>query len=385
MDIEDRKEDVSNGSGTPATFKHPHAIPHSPCPWGGEASPAYILLLTINFYKFTPTLCTFVCCFIHHILAYLQYLKMAQPNVSAEEVARHNNKDSCWIAVRGKVYDVTGNNFFQTSSFRAQWVHLTQTDFLDEHPGGARVILKCAGRDATADYDAIHPAELIEETLPPSAFKGNVDPSTLEQPKSARPSATAPTDDNASPPLSAMINVRDFEQVAERTLPANAWAYYAAGADDEYSKADAERAYRKVLFRPRILRDVSTIDTRTKILGHDVSLPVYISAVGIAKFAHPQGECTLAAAAGHEGLAQLVATRSSMSIDSIMKARTGGEKQPIFFQLYMHKDAKISEATILKAIKAGVKGIWLTVDSPVTGKRERDERLKDQVDVRSPS
>lgn len=178
-----------------------------------------------------------------------------------------------------------------------------------------------------------------------------------------------------------MLNVRDFEKVAERHLAENAWAYYTAGADDEYSKAEAELAYRKVLFRPRILRDVGKIDTRTQILGHDVSLPIYISAVGIAKFAHPQGECTLAAAAGHEGIAQLCATRSSMSIESIMKARTGGPEQPIFFQLYMHKDAKISEATILKAVKAGVKGIWLTVDSPVTGKRERDERLKANVDV----
>lgn len=262
-------------------------------------------------------------------------------------------------------------------------------DFLDEHPGGARVILKCAGRDATNDYDAIHPAELIEETLPSSAFKGNVDPSTLDQPQIAATKHNiqdvqrdAKAEPDSPPPLSAMINVRDFERVAERHLPANAWAYYAAGADDEYSIAEAALAYRKVLFRPRILRDVGSINTRTKILGHEASLPVYISAVGIAKFAHPQGECTLAAAAGREGLAQLVATRSSMSIDSIMKARTGGPQQPIFFQLYMHKDAKISEATILKAIRAGVKGIWLTVDSPVTGKRERDERLKAQVDVR---
>ncbi|CRG82780.1 L-lactate dehydrogenase (cytochrome) [Talaromyces islandicus] len=286
--------------------------------------------------------------------------------ISGAEVSKHNSKESCWIAVRGKVYDVT--------------------DFLDEHPGGARVILNCAGSDATDDYDAIHPAELIDETLSPEAFKGTVNPSTLDQsssqkakPSKQTPAAGATTD--GPPPLSTLLNLRDFEQVAEKHLPANAWAYYFAGADDEYSKAEAELAYRKVLLRPRILRNVGNIDTRTKILGWDVSLPVYMSAVGIAKFAHPQGECTLAAAAGHEGLAQLVATRSSMSLQQIMQARTGGEQQPIFFQLYMHKDDKISEATILKAVKSGVKGIWLTVDSPVTGKRERDERLKAQVDV----
>ncbi|KAL1996007.1 hypothetical protein VTN49DRAFT_542 [Thermomyces lanuginosus] len=285
------------------------------------------------------------------------------PVLDGQEVSKHNSRESCWIAVRGKVYDVT--------------------DFLDEHPGGAAVILKVAGADATAEYDAIHPPELIEETLPASSFKGEVDVSTLSQPKSKQPSADAQENadrNNGPPPLSSMINAHDFEAVAEKYLPANAWAYYAAGADDEYSIKDAARAYRKVSFRPRILRNVGSIDTRTKILGYDVSLPIYISAVGIAKFAHPGGECTLASAAGKEGIAQLVATRSSMSVESIMKARSR-PTQPIFFQLYMHKDMKISEETIKRAIKAGVAGIWLTVDSPVTGKRERDERLKAQVDV----
>ncbi|KAH8690588.1 putative oxidoreductase [Talaromyces proteolyticus] len=285
-------------------------------------------------------------------------------SISGSEVARHNTKDSCWLAVRGRVYDVT--------------------NFLDEHPGGARVILNCAGRDATDEYDAIHPAELIEETLPSSAFQGAVDPSTLSNRNLPKPAQQDPTKTSASagpPPLSTLLNLRDFEQIAEKYLPANAWAYYTAGADDEYSKAEAELAYRKVLLRPRILRNVGNIDTSTKILGCDVSLPVYMSAVGIAKFAHPQGECTLAAVAGREGLAQLVATRSSMSLQSIMQARTGGDQQPIFFQLYMHKYQKISETTILKAVNSGIKGIWLTVDSPVTGKRERDERLKAEVDV----
>lgn len=310
--------------------------------------------------------------------------KNAGVKIDGKEVSSHTSKESCWIAVRGKVYDVTGNSCHSCVRLTRLGSLLTRhSEFLHEHPGGARVILNCAGRDATEDYDAIHPPDLIEETLPPTAFKGEVDVATLDQPK-----PTAPVTDVAAqgspvgcpPPLSSMINIRDFEAVAEKHLPAHAWAYYAAGADDEISKHEAELAYRKVSLRPRILRNVGDIDTRTRILGHEVSLPVYISAVGIAKFADPQGECTLAAAAGNEGIAQLVATRSSMSIEAIMHARTS-PSQPIFQQLYMHKDAKISEQTIRRAIKAGVHGIWLTVDSPVTGKRERDERLKAHVDV----
>ncbi|KAL2009403.1 hypothetical protein VTN00DRAFT_5210 [Thermoascus crustaceus] len=280
--------------------------------------------------------------------------------LDGKEVARHNSRESCWIAVLGKVYDVT--------------------DFLNEHPGGARAILKCAGRDATDDYMAIHAPELLEETLPQSSFRGLVDSSTLQKPEQKMVTAAKDQETTGPPPLSSMINIRDFEAVAEKHLPANAWAYYAAGADDELTKIENEKAYRKVSLRGRILRNVSSIDTSTKILGKPVSLPVYISAVGIAKFAHPQGECTLAAAAGKEGLAQLVATRSSMSIESIMKARTR-QDQPIFSQLYVQKDMAQSEAFIRRVEKAGASAIWLTVDSPVTGKRERDERLKAQVDV----
>lgn len=227
---------------------------------------------------------------------------------------------------------------------------------------------------------AIHAPELLEETLPQSSFRGLVDSSTLQKPERKTATAANHQESTGPPPLSSMINIRDFEAVAEKHLPANAWAYYAAGADDEFTKIENEKAYRKVSLRGRILRNVSSIDTSTKILGKPVSLPVYISAVGIAKFAHPQGECTLAAAAGKEGLAQLVATRSSMSIESIMKARTR-EDQPIFSQLYVQKDMAQSEAFIRRVEKAGASAIWLTVDSPVTGKRERDERLKAQVDV----
>ena len=242
------------------------------------------------------------------------------------------------------------------------------------------MILRVAGRDATADYDAIHAPELISETLPSSAYKGEVDVSTIAPPPSSAGTTKAAMQQSGPPPLTSILNLRDFEAVAERFLPPHAWAYYTAGADDEITKAENEGAYRKVLFRPRMLRNVGTIDTRTKILGFDSTLPFYITAVGIAKFAHPGGECTLVKAAGEQGIPQLVATRPSMAIESIMEARVH-QNQPVFFQLYMHKDDKQSEAIIKRAVKAGVHAIWLTVDSPVVGKRERDERLKGQVDV----
>lgn len=219
--------------------------------------------------------------------------------------------------------------------------------------------------------------------MPASALRGYIDPAELAVVEATEnqpgPSSDSQAEDDA-PPLSTLINLNDFEEVAKRYLPANAWAYYSSGADDEISKRNNRRAYQKVALRPRILKKVSSIDTTTSILGHAVSLPVYMSPVGIAKLAHPDGECALARGAGKEGIAQVLANSSSMSIEQVRAARTT-EDQPLFLQLYVNKDIERSVELVKRAVEAGARGIWITVDSPVVGKRERDERLNLAVTV----
>jgi isopentenyl diphosphate isomerase/L-lactate dehydrogenase-like FMN-dependent dehydrogenase len=246
------------------------------------------------------------------------------------------------------------------------------------------VILRCAGKDATEDFDSVHPRDLLTEALPKSAICGYIDPAELamvEAPPTLnedRPSSSPKP--QGPPPLSTLINLNDFEEVAKQYLPANAWAYYSSGADDEISKRNNRRAYQKVALRPRILKKVSSVDTTTSILGQTVSMPVYMSAVGIAKLAHPDGECALARVAGKEGLAQLLANSSSMSVEQVRVARTS-EDQPLFFQLYVNKDIQKSVEMVKRGVQAGAQAIWITVDSPVVGKRESDERLNLAVTV----
>lgn len=182
------------------------------------------------------------------------------------------------------------------------------------------------------------------------------------------------------PLLHTLINLHDFEKVAHDHLLATTWAYYSSGADDEISKQNNSRAYSKISLRPRILRKVPIVETSTEILGFPTSLPVYASPVGIAKLAHPEGECALAAAAGREGLVQVLANGSSMSIEQVMKSRTS-PIQPVFQQLYVNKDIRKSVETVQRAERAGAGAIWITVDSPVVGKREMDERLNLSISV----
>ncbi|PWY93551.1 hypothetical protein BO94DRAFT_554307 [Aspergillus sclerotioniger CBS 115572] len=284
-------------------------------------------------------------------------------SLTREEVEQHSTRESCWVAVHGSVYDVT--------------------DFLDSHPGGVSVILRCAGKDATADFDSVHDKDVLSQALAPSALKGVVHPDTLAKSSRPPPKPSA-AEEKAPPPLASLINLHDFEKVAQQYLPPHAWAYYFSGADDEISKRQSQKAYQKVALRPRILRSIRSLDTTTSILGKSVSLPVYMSPTGIAKFAHPDGECALAVAAGQEGLAQVLANGSSMSIDAVRVAGTHHEK-PLFQQLYVNKDIKKSEETVRRAVKAGASGIWITVDSPVVGKREMDERLNLEVQARDSS
>lgn len=258
--------------------------------------------------------------------------------------------------------------------------YANKIEFLDTHPGGAQVLLRCAGRDATNDFDAVHDIQILTQSLAPGAFKGNIEPGTLSK---LPEKATRKTQADDIPPLSSIINLHDFEEVARRHLLPTTWAYFASGADDETSKHGNAKAYQKVTLRPRILRKIMAVNTSTHILGHAVTLPVYMSPVGIVKLAHPDGECALAAAAGQEGLVQVLANGSSIPVEKVMDSRVRKE-QPIFCQLYVNRDIRKSEDMVRRAEKAGAGAIWLTVDSPVVGKRELDERVNLNVQVCHP-
>ncbi|KAK5130111.1 hypothetical protein LTR08_002451 [Meristemomyces frigidus] len=277
--------------------------------------------------------------------------------IDGNELAVHNNRESCWLAINGTVWDATS--------------------FLSQHPGGESLILNLAGKDATEKYGTFHSPGLVEETLGLDARKGTVDVQTIPK-MDEKPSPQQ--HERKSPPLSSMVSVNDFELVAEKTMTPTAWAYVSSGADDEFSMRENVRVWQKVFLRGRVLRKVGTVDCSTNILGYKSALPFYTSPVGLAKLVHPSGECAIASAAGKEGIIQVVNTVSSMPIEAIMDARTS-DTQPVFWQLYADKDLLKSEVLVRRVERAGVSAIWLTVDSPVVGNRERDERSKSVADI----
>ncbi|TFY57602.1 hypothetical protein EVJ58_g6929 [Rhodofomes roseus] len=332
--------------------------------------------------------------------------------LSGKEVAAHNTAESCWIIVHGEfcfrnavltcgalrgVEDVRGERCPRSRQWFCSQMHTPDgeqaaerkanaivrtgkaydvTEFLPEHPGGSKIILKYAGKDATAEYDPIHPPNAIHDNLPPEKHLGPVDLDTV-----LKVEVTITDEETARqeriqqrPPLTEILNLHDFEAIARQVMTEKAWAYYSSAADDEITTRENHAAYHRIWFRPRILRSVTNVDWSTKILGHASKLPIYITATALGKLGHPDGELNLTRAAAKHGVIQMIPTLASCSFDEIVDNAAPGQTQ--FLQLYVNSDREITKKFVQHAEKRGIKGLFITVDAPQLGRREKDMRMK---------
>ena len=133
-------------------------------------------------------------------------------------------------------------------------------------------------------------------------------------------------------------------------------------------------AYHKIWFRPRILQDVKNIDYSTTMLGTKVSMPFYVTATALGKLGHPEGETCLTRGAHTHDVIQMIPTLASCSFDEIVDARRDPQTQ--WMQLYVNSKREITKGIVQHAEKRGVKGLFITVDAPQLGRREKDMRSK---------
>ena len=186
------------------------------------------------------------------------------------------------------------------------------------------------------------------------------------------------------PPLHSLLNLYDFEDVARRTFPAKAFAFYPSAATDLVTHQANSALYQRIFLRPRVLRDVRHIDLRSSILGQPLELPIFVSPAAMAGLAHPDGECALTRACAAAGIAQIVSAHASHPLEEIVAACYPSTPPPIFFQLYVNSDRAQADALLRRvAVLTSVRGLILTVDAPVAGKREADERVAAQGDETS--
>ncbi|AXG98253.1 alpha-hydroxy-acid oxidizing protein [Deinococcus wulumuqiensis] len=169
-----------------------------------------------------------------------------------------------------------------------------------------------------------------------------------------------------SPDLSGLLNLHDIEQAAREVLPPAAFAYYTGGANDEHTLRENREGYARLKLRPRMLVDVSQIDTSATVLGLPLAFPVGVAPCAMHGLVHPDAEVATARAAASVGSLMTLSTMSHRTIEEVSEA-VGG---PFWFQLYLYKDREVSRALVQRAEAAGARALVLTVDAPVLGRRE---------------
>jgi L-lactate dehydrogenase (cytochrome) len=170
--------------------------------------------------------------------------------------------------------------------------------------------------------------------------------------------------------LGRALTIDDLRRLARRRLPRVVFDFVEGGAGDERTVARNRAAFERLLFRPRILVDVSKRDQATVVLGERLATPVLVSPTGMAGLCWPKGEVAAACGAQAAGTIYTLSTHSSCSIEEVAAGAPG----PLWFQLYVWQNRDLTRSFVERARDAGYRALVLTVDVPIISRRERDIR-----------
>jgi L-lactate dehydrogenase (cytochrome) len=171
--------------------------------------------------------------------------------------------------------------------------------------------------------------------------------------------------------LSRALTIADLRAAARRRTPRAVFDYTDGAAETETSRRRAEEAFRRVEFRPRVLRDVTKVDPSTTILGQPSALPLAFAPTGFTRMMHHQGERAVVRVAEAAGIPYALSTLGTTSIEDVAATAPAARK---WFQLYVWRDRGAGKELLERARAAGYQAVILTVDVPVAGARLRDAR-----------
>jgi 4-hydroxymandelate oxidase len=198
-------------------------------------------------------------------------------------------------------------------------------------------------------------------------------PNTLHAAPAA-PSGTTPSSDSAGQDVSLqdVLSLPEFEELAHVRMSHMAYEYVASAAADEHTARWNREAYDRIHLQPRVLRDVSTVDTSVTLLGKTLAFPILLAPTAYHRAIHPEGEIGTARGAGAAGATWVVSTATTTSLEDIARAATA----PLWMQLYIQPDKAVTKDLVQRAESVGCQALCLTVDTPVQGARNRQTRAK---------
>lgn len=170
------------------------------------------------------------------------------------------------------------------------------------------------------------------------------------------------------PPQVACLT--DYEPLARERMTAAAWAYFAGGAGDEWTLRENMAAFARHPLRSRVLCDLRGGGTETELFGTVLAAPILLAPVAYQRMLNPDGELATALAASALDTAMVVSTQASVRLEDI----AAQAQAPLWFQLYIQPDRDFTADLIRRAACAGYRALVVTVDAPVSGLRNREQR-----------
>ena len=166
-----------------------------------------------------------------------------------------------------------------------------------------------------------------------------------------------------------IINLFDLEKKFSLKLPKAIEGYYSSGARDEITLNRNREIFNSYELLPKLLRDVSKINTSINLMGINIDSPILLAPVAMQQMAHQDGELATAKAAKNFNTIMTHSTISNYGLDDV-----GPLHDKLFFQLYFSKDRDFTKELLIKCKKNNYKAIVFTIDAPRLGTREADER-----------
>ncbi|KAH7402923.1 FMN-dependent dehydrogenase [Pyrenochaeta sp. MPI-SDFR-AT-0127] len=163
-----------------------------------------------------------------------------------------------------------------------------------------------------------------------------------------------------------VFSIHDLEREASRCLPQKYREYFNGGAMDMITLQDNVSAYDRYKIRPRVLRNVSNVDTSAELLGTKVTFPCGLSPSAMHCLAHPDGELATSRAAAQKNVPMVLSSYSNTSLEDVIAQ---GSNNPYMMQMCIVRDRNITLQLLERAEKMGYKALFLSVDVPVLGRR----------------
>jgi len=190
-----------------------------------------------------------------------------------------------------------------------------------------------------------------------------------------------PSERPAIEPLPAgVVTLEDHGISAQRSLDANAQAYFNGGAGNEHTVRSNRTQWDALHLLPRVLCELRGGHTRVKLLGRTLQHPILLAPVAYQRMAHPDGELASAHAAATLGAGLVLSMQASVALDAVARVvLPAPDRGPLWFQLYMQHDRGFVSELVRRAESAGYEALVLTVDAPVHGARDRERRVGFQL------